>query len=241
MATLFISDLHLCPSRPGITRHFLEFLAGPAHSADSLYILGDLFEYWAGDDDLGEPFNAKVCAALRALADCGVPLYFMAGNRDFLVGEGFSRSAGLNLLPDPTLVEVNGTTTLLMHGDTLCTDDVAYQAFRAEVRSPEWRQAFLALPLAQRKAQIEALRRESEAQKRIKPVDVMDVNPAAVLQALTFHRCTRLIHGHTHRAARHRLEVGGHTCERWVLPDWYEKGGYLSGDASEWRLHSWPA
>lgn len=241
MTTLFISDLHLCPSRRPATQLFLDFLSGPARAAEVLYILGDLFEYWAGDDDLGEPFNDELCAALRALADTGMPLYFMAGNRDFLVGEDFARSAGLKLLPDPTLAEVAGTTTLLMHGDTLCADDAAYQAFRAEVRSPEWRQAFLSLPVAQRKAQIEALRRESEAQKRIKPMDIMDVNPAAVLQALTLHRCPRIIHGHTHRPARHQLAVDGRACERWVLPDWYERGGYLACDTEGCQLLPWPA
>lgn len=160
MTTLFISDLHLCPSRPHITRIFHEFLAGPAQQADSLYILGDLFEYWAGDDDLDDPFNAINCAALRALSDSGVPVFFMAGNRDFLAGEGFAHAAGLSLLPEPAVVDIHGEPTLLMHGDTLCIDDDAYQAFRAEVRSPDWQQAFLALPLTRRKSQIELLRRE---------------------------------------------------------------------------------
>lgn len=232
MATLFISDLHLCPSRPQISRLFLDFLAGPARKAEALYILGDLFEYWAGDDDLDDPFNAGVCAGLRGLADAGVPIFFMAGNRDFLAGEAFACAAGLTLLPEPAVVELGGIATLLMHGDTLCTDDTAYQAFRGEVRSMEWRQAFLALPLDRRKAQIEALRRESEAQKRSKPMDIMDVNADAVLQALTFHRCTRLIHGHTHRPARHSLVIDGRACERWVLPDWYETGGYLACEES---------
>jgi UDP-2,3-diacylglucosamine hydrolase len=240
MATLFISDLHLCPSRPATTRLFQNFLAGPARAAEALYILGDLFEYWAGDDDLGDPFNAAICAALRSLSDAGVPLYFMAGNRDFLAGEVFARAAGVKLLPDPVIVAVAGTSVLLMHGDTLCADDTAYQAFRAEVRSPEWRQAFLALPLAQRKVQIETLRRESEAQKRVKPIDIMDVNQAAVLQGLTLHRCNRLIHGHTHRPAHHRFELDGRPCERWVLPDWYENGGYLACDDVGCRLHDWP-
>jgi UDP-2,3-diacylglucosamine hydrolase len=241
VATLFISDLHLCPSRPKISRLFLDFLTGPARKAEALYILGDLFEYWAGDDDLNDPFNAGICAALQKLSVSGVPVYFMAGNRDFLAGESFTAAAGLTLLPDPSLIEVAGTTTLIMHGDTLCTDDVAYQAFRAEVRTPEWQQAFLALPLAQRKAQIESLRRESEAQKRIKPMDIMDVNPGAVLKGLTFHRCTRLIHGHTHRPALHQIENSGRACERWVLPDWYEKGGYLACDKSGCNLMNWPA
>lgn len=236
MATLFISDLHLCPSRPRINRLFLDFLAGPARQAEALHILGDLFEYWAGDDDLDDPFNAGICAALRGPSEAGVPVFFMAGNRDFLTGEAFARSAGLTLLPDPTLVEVAGTTTLLMHGDTLCTDDAAYQVFREEVRSMDWRQAFLALPLDRRKAQIESLRRESEVQKRIKPAEIMDVNPAAVLQALTLHQCNRLIHGHTHRPAHHSLVIDGHPCERWVLPDWYETGGYLACDESGCRL-----
>lgn len=241
MATLFISDLHLCPSRPQISRLFLDFLAGPAREAEALYILGDLFEYWAGDDDLGDPFNVGVCAALHDLSASGVPVFFMAGNRDFLADETFAKAAGLTLLPDPALVDVAGRTVLLMHGDTLCTGDAAYQTFRNEVRSPEWRQAFMALPLAQRKARIEALRSESESQKRIKPMDIMDANPSAVLEELTFHRCTRLIHGHTHRPAVHRFENDGHACERWVLPDWYEKGGYLACDAKECRLLDWPA
>lgn len=232
MATLFISDLHLCPSRPHINRIFRDFLAGPARQAESLYILGDLFECWAGDDDLDDPFNAGICAALRELSKSGVPVFFMAGNRDFLAGEGFARTAGLTLLPEPTVVELHGTPTLLMHGDTLCTDDDAYQAFRAEVRTMDWQQAFLALPLPRRKSQIEALRRESEAQQRIKPILILDVNTAAVLQALTFHGCTRLIHGHTHRPAHHNLIVEGQPCERWVLQDWYETGGYLACDES---------
>lgn len=235
MATLFISDLHLCPSRPHINRLFQVFLAGPARQAESLYILGDLFEYWAGDDDLEDPFNAGVCAALRALSESAVPLYLMAGNRDFLAGTGFARAAGLSLLPEPAVIELHGTPTLLMHGDTLCTDDGAYQAFRSEVRSENWRQAFLALPLSTRKSQIEALRSESESQKRSKPMAIMDVNEDAVLQALTLHRCARLIHGHTHRPGHHHHVANGKPCERWVLPDWYETGGYLSCDESGCR------
>ncbi|MCL4679732.1 MAG: UDP-2,3-diacylglucosamine diphosphatase [Rhodocyclaceae bacterium] len=240
MATLFISDLHLCPSRPQTGRLFLDFLAGPARQADGLYILGDLFEYWAGDDDRDDPFNAGICSALRALSEAGIPLFFMAGNRDFLVGEDFARAAGLKLLPDPSVIATGGATTLLMHGDTLCTDDDAYQAFRAEVRAPEWRQAFLSLPLSRRKQRIEALRRESEAEKRVKPLDIMDVSPGAVLRALTFHRCPRLIHGHTHRPARHRLIADGVPSERWVLPDWDATGGYLSCDAAGCSLLDWP-
>jgi UDP-2,3-diacylglucosamine hydrolase len=236
MATLFISDLHLCPSRPQVSRLFRDFLAGPARQADTLYILGDLFEYWAGDDDLDEAFIAGHCAALRDLAAAGVRIFFMAGNRDFLAGDGFARAAGLSLLPEPAVIELGGVPTLLLHGDTLCTDDAAYQAFRSEVRSPDWKQAFLALPLVQRKARIEVLRRESEAQKQGKPWDIMDVSPDAVSRILTFHRCQRLIHGHTHRPARHTLEIEGRPCERWVLPDWYESGGYLACGQDGCRL-----
>lgn len=236
MSTLFISDLHLCPTRPEIRRIFLDFLAGPARQAQSLYILGDLFEYWAGDDDLGDPFNAETCAALRGLADAGTAVCFMAGNRDFLAGDAFALATGMTLLDEPSLVDIEGTPTLLMHGDTLCTDDEAYLRFRAQVRSAEWRRGFLALPLAERKARIEALRRESEAQKRTKPMEIMDVNPEAVARALRVHGCARLIHGHTHRPACHSLEVDGRPCQRWVLPDWYEHGGYLSCEKGDWRL-----
>ena len=235
MTALFISDLHLCPTRPEIGRLFLRFLAGPAREAEALYILGDLFEYWAGDDDLGDPFNADICAALRGLSDAGTPVFFMAGNRDFLVGDAFAVVAGLTFLPDPFIADIGGTATLLMHGDTLCTDDAAYRQFRAKVRSAEWRRTFLAQPLTGRKAQIEVLRRESEAQKRIKPMEIMDANPQAVAQALREHGCTRLIHGHTHRPARHLHEIDGRQCERWVLPAWYESGGYLACDGSGCR------
>lgn len=241
MATLFISDLHLCPSRPDGTRLFLDFLAGPARAADTLYILGDLFEYWAGDDDLDDPFNREICVALRAATDARIPVCFMAGNRDFLIGEAFARATGIRLLPDPAHIDVAGVATLLMHGDTLCTDDLAYQSFRSEVRSDEWQQAFLALPLAVRKARIEALRRESEEKKREKPADITDVSPAAVASALQAHGCPRLIHGHTHRPGRHRFLAGGRECERWVLPAWYEGGGYLACRREGWGLCDWPA
>ncbi|MDR2239314.1 MAG: UDP-2,3-diacylglucosamine diphosphatase [Zoogloeaceae bacterium] len=240
MAALFVSDLHLCPGRPRTCRLFLEFLSGPARQAESLYILGDLFEYWAGDDDLDDPFNAAICAALRALSDTGVPLFFMAGNRDFLIGETFARAAGLTLLPDPALIETAGAAILLTHGDTLCTDDDAYQTFRAEVRAPAWRQAFLSLPLAERKARIEALRLQSETEKRGKPMAIMDANPAAAAEMLAAYGCKRLIHGHTHRPAWHDIKVDGQPRERWVLPDWHESGGYLACDAAGCRLLNWP-
>lgn len=227
MAALFISDLHLAPARPDITSAFEAFLRGPALEGESLYILGDLFEYWAGDDDLDDPFNARVVAAL---ARCGaqVPVFFMHGNRDFLAGDRFAGAAGLTLVGDPLVAQIAGRRTLIMHGDTLCTDDHEYQRFREEVRSPAWASTFLALPLGERKRRIEQLRERSEAQKRVKPMTIMDVNPAAVEDALRAHGCERLIHGHTHRPGRHSLLVDGRPCERLVLGDWYEHGSHLS-------------
>lgn len=230
--TLFISDLHLSRERPHINRLFFDFLRGPATEAQALYILGDLFEYWAGDDDLIDPFNAEIAASLRALSNGGVHLYFMHGNRDFLCGDQFARACGLLLLPDPTLIDLYGTPTLLMHGDTLCTDDLPYQAFRKQVRDPAWQRAFLAQPLPARKAMIEKLRLQTEQEKRGKTMEIMDVTLCAVTEALREHKVPRLIHGHTHRPARHTHEVEGEVRERWVLHDWYEHPAYLRCDVS---------
>ena len=235
MTTLFISDLHLCSGRPGINRSFFDFLEREARSASALYVLGDLFEYWAGDDDLGDPFNAAVIAGLARLAGNGVPTYLMHGNRDFVIGEAFARASRVRLLPDPSLLDLYGQPTLVMHGDTLCTLDAAYQTFRAEARSEAWIGNMLRRPLAERKAAIEALRRKSEQEKRSKPEAIMDVDPAAVEAALRRHGYPRLIHGHTHRPARHVHDVDGHVCERWVLADWYQTGSFLACDKSGCR------
>jgi len=231
MAVLFVSDLHLSPSRPRIVEQLFGFLAGTARDAEALYILGDLFEYWAGDDDLADPFNAGVIEALRGCA-AGTPVSVMHGNRDFLLGERFAAAAGARIIPDPTMIDLYGTPTLLAHGDTACTDDHAYQRFRAEVRTPGWIEAFLAMPLAARKARIEALRSESKAEKQLKTDAIMDVNSGAIEALLRAHAYPRLIHGHTHRPARHEHVVDGHRCERWVLADWYERASYLRCDAS---------
>lgn len=235
-SALFISDLHLCASRPQVTAAFERLLAGPALQAGTLYILGDLFEYWAGDDDLDDPFNARVIAALAA---CGrlIPVHFMHGNRDFLAGPQFARAAALQLLPDPVIADIAGQRVLLSHGDTLCTDDAAYRQFRAEVRNPQWASRFLALSLAERKRQIESLRRRSEIEKRAKAMAIMDVNQQAVEQFMRDHGCTRLIHGHTHRPGRHNFLVDGQPCERIVLGDWHEQGSYLRCDAQGFVLH----
>ena len=235
MSTLFISDLHLCSGRPQSTRAFFGFLEREARGADALYILGDLFEYWVGDDDLDDPFNAEVVAALARLVAGGVPVYLMHGNRDFVIGAAFARASGVQLLPDPTVLDLYGHAVLLMHGDTLCTLDLEYQAFRREARSPSWIGQLLQQPLAERKAAVEALRRKSELEKRSKPAEIMDVAPAEVEAVLRRHAYPRLIHGHTHRPARHVHLVDGHACERWVLADWYQGGSYLSCDQSGCR------
>jgi len=235
MATLFISDLHLCRERPEINASFFRFLRERVPGSDALYILGDLFEYWAGDDDLAEPLHAEIAAALRHTSESGIPLYFIHGNRDFLVGDEFARVAGVTLLQDPTLVDLYGTPTLLLHGDTLCTDDLKYQAFRAQVRDPAWQKDFLAKPLAVRKAMIENVRDQSAREIKEKPPEIMDVNVDAVAQAFRRHGCTRMIHGHTHRPACHVHEVDGRSCERWVLTDWYRYGGLLEVSAAGYQ------
>ena len=235
MSTLFISDLHLCAGRPKSNRSFFGFLEREARDAHALYILGDLFEYWVGDDDLADPFNATVVAALSQLAGSGIPIYLMHGNRDFVIGDAFARASRVTLLPDPTVLSLYGQQTLLMHGDTLCTLDNDYQAFRREARSEIWIRKLLRQPLAERKAAIEALRRKSEQEKRGKPAEIMDVAPAEVEATLRRHGYPRLIHGHTHRPARHVHTVDGHVCERWVLADWYQGGSYLACDESGCR------
>jgi UDP-2,3-diacylglucosamine hydrolase len=230
LPVLFISDLHLCDSRPEINRIFFEFLRGPAREVRDLYILGDLFEYWAGDDDLGDPFNASVVGGLAECSRAGTALHIMHGNRDFLMGEVLARACGARLVPDLVTVDLFGTKTLLMHGDTLCTDDIEYQKFRAEVRAPAWIAKFLSQPLAQRKAQIEAVRRTSESEKKRKAPEIMDVNARSVEAAFRENGYPRLIHGHTHRPARHVHRIDGRECERWVLADWYASGSYLRCD-----------
>jgi UDP-2,3-diacylglucosamine hydrolase len=229
--TLFVSDLHLAAERPAATRAFVSVLEGLARSADALYILGDLFEYWAGDDDLSEPFNASVAGALRSLSDAGVPVYFLQGNRDFLAQRKFARAAGVTPIGDPTVVDLYGTRTVLLHGDTLCTDDKRYQAFRRRVRSSWFQRLLLLTPLSFRRGLIERTRRVSELEKRVKKTDIMDVNAQAVAQTFRDLRAQRIIHGHTHRPARHLHEVDGVTRERWVLSDWYTRGQALKATA----------
>jgi len=231
MATLFISDLHLDDTRPEVTDLFARFIDGAAREADALYILGDLFEAWVGDDDASAT-GALVARHLRALSDSGVPVSFMHGNRDFLVGPAYADRAGMALLPDPTVILLYGRPTLLMHGDTLCTDDVAYQQFRAQSRDPKWQAQFLAQPLAARMAFAEQARAASRAhQAGLRDAGAMDaitdVAPATVEATLRRFGIDTLIHGHTHRPAVHALDVDGRACTRTVLGDWYEQGSVL--------------
>ena len=228
---LFVSDLHLAPERPAINRAFSAFLHAEAMQARSLYILGDLFDYWIGDDDLDEPFHATIVAELAAVSGSGCSIYLMHGNRDFLLGKRFAATARAELLPDPSVIVQGGTRTLLLHGDTLCIDDPDYQAFRAKVRTESWQRDFNAKPLAERRAMALKLRADSRSSQQAKAAAIMDVATRAVADAFRRHHCQRMIHGHTHRPARHEHLVDGKICERWVLADWYNTGSFLRCDA----------
>lgn len=236
--SLFISDLHLSANQPRSTEVFLHFMQHTAPKAEALYVLGDLFESWAGDDDLDDPFHQQVARALHTLAAGGTQLFIMHGNRDFLMAEKLAAACHATLLPDPTLVGLYGTPTLLTHGDTLCTGDAAYQSYRSQVHEPAWQQQFLSQPLAQRKAVIEQLRARSEDEKQRKSSDLMDVSAAAVAELLREYGYPRLIHGHTHRTRHHLHTVDGHGCDRWVLGDWHETGNALRCDAAGCRLET---
>lgn len=232
--TLLISDLHLSAMRPHIEQLFLRFLDQTARQADALYILGDLFDYWAGDDDLDDPQYRDILAAMSRLTQHGTRLYVMHGNRDFLLLHRFAQASGATLLPDPTLLDFYGKRVLLTHGDELCTKDTEYQQFRRQVRDPTWQQTFLAQPLAQRKSQIDALRTQSEQKKSYKPESIMDVTAVAVDALLRHHDYPDLlIHGHTHHPGIHDVNLDGHVCRRLVLGDWYDGGNYLRCDLTD--------
>lgn len=240
MATLLISDIHLKEEQPETTESFRRFLAERARDAEALFILGDLFEAWIGDDDLTLPFHAGIAADLKRVADHGVRLYFLPGNRDFLVGADLARAAGLTLLPDPTRLDMHGTAVLLAHGDAWCIDDVKYQAVRSQIRNEAWCRDFLAKPLPERRALAAVWRAQSEMEKAGKDAGIMDVNAAAITDAYRSHQVCRIIHGHTHRPARHREYLDNRLCERWVLPDWRGKdGGYLVCDEAGCRAEHW--
>jgi len=229
MTVIFISDLHLCAERPQTTALFEKFITEIAPSATALYILGDLFEYWIGDDQLDHDSLARsVADCLAKLAKSGVQIFFMHGNRDFLIGERFAREAGLRILPDPTSISVDGNALLLMHGDTLCTDDTGYQQFRKQVRDPAWQRTLLAKPFAERLQLAHSIRSQSDVEKALKSESIMDVNPAAVAATVAANDYPTLIHGHTHRPAKHVFSIGSRPCIRWVLSDWHESARFLA-------------
>ena len=246
MTTLFVSDLHLDPARPEITALFLRFLQREAASADALYILGDLFEAWVGDDDPSTT-GQQVADGLRRLADAGVPVYFVHGNRDFLVGQDYAGRAGMRILPDPAVVSLYGEPVLVMHGDLLCTDDHAYQAFRAQTRDPHWQAMFLAQPLAARQA-FAAQARQASMSRQQDMIDgdrasfeaVTDVNPQAVEATLARFGVATLVHGHTHRPAMHAVRIGDREGRRIVLGDWYEQGSVLRVSPGHCDLQALP-
>ncbi|MGH1485489.1 MAG: UDP-2,3-diacylglucosamine diphosphatase [Cellvibrionaceae bacterium] len=236
---LFISDLHLSPTRPNITKAFLHFLSTQAKGAEALYILGDFFDAWVGDDDNTSEYN-NIRQALKNYCDSGTTLYFMHGNRDFLLGEDFITSTGATLLSDPTVITLGSEKTLLMHGDSLCTKDTDYMAFREMVRNPTWQATMLAKSLEERKALAAQLRETSQSMNSIKAEDIMDVTPAEVISEMTKHRCSRLIHGHTHRPARHSTPIDDKAGERIVLGDWHDQGWYLLAKGPTLELISFP-
>jgi UDP-2,3-diacylglucosamine hydrolase len=229
--TLFASDLHLDSEAPWAIDAFLKFLEGEARGADALYLLGDLFEVWVGDDD-DNPDNARACDGLAQLAASGTSVYALHGNRDFLLGEPFEKRTGVKLLPDPVRVELYGVPTLLSHGDVFCTEDTSYQQLRSIVRRPGWQRRFLSLPLAARRDLASAARAGSKAHTERTIPTIMDVNPEAVARALRATGTTRLIHGHTHRPAIHVLSIDGAHAERVVLAPWYEAASCVAVDAS---------
>ena len=232
-SALFISDLHLQAAQPAITAAFHDFLERHARHAPQLYLLGDLFEYWAGDDDLIDPFNREIITALRRVSDAGTAIYWIAGNRDFLVGADFAAAAGVTLLPEVFVTEISGQRLVLVHGDAQCTEDIKYMEFRAMVRQPAWQQQFVTMPLAQRKAIIAGMRENSRKDQGAKTMEIMDVTPQAIADLFAQTNTNIMIHGHTHRPALH---LAGAT-RRYVLPDWEPeatppRGGWIAIDSA---------
>ncbi len=232
---LFISDLHLSPERPDITQAFFTFLKTTAADAETLYILGDFFDAWVGDDD-DTPEYQQVAEALAEYQNQGHQLFFMHGNRDFMLGNNFAQRAGMVLLEDPTTITINQIPTLLMHGDSLCTQDEDYMAFRQMVRNDEWKRTISSKPLAERKALAAHLKSTSKSMNSLKAEDIMDVTPQEVVKVMSDNQVSLLIHGHTHRPARHPLTVNQKSAERIVLGDWHKQGWYLCADKGELNL-----
>jgi len=222
---LFISDLHLSPRSPGATRLFLQFLAGRARQASELYILGDLFEAWIGDDDIVDAYNARIVSALRAATEAGLKIRFLHGNRDFLIGPDFAAASGVSLIDEPYILSTPEWQFVLAHGDALCIDDLPYMAFRAKVRDPQWQKKKLAWPRLLRRLLARLMRLKSEAGQRAKAQPYTDLQPGATDDFLREHGYATFIHGHTHQPAKHDHIVDGIHVERWVLADWHETRG----------------
>jgi len=239
MTTLFISDLHLEADRPDIGEQFLHFLSGEARESGALYILGDLFEVWLGDDD-PNPYYGEMKSALRELTDTLVPVYFMHGNRDFMIGPEFAAETGVEILNDPTVVDLYGESVLLCHGDSLCTDDVQYQQIRAMTRAPEWQAMMLAKTIEERIAFAVQAREESVQRGESLSNEIMDVNQGAVVQMLDEHGINTMLHGHTHRPAVHSVDLADRSATRIVLGDWYDQGSVVRWDQKGPRLETMP-
>ena len=239
MARLFVSDVHLDADAPAAIEQFLDFLQVHARKAEGLYIMGDLFESWVGDDD-ADPAKARVCSALRALTAERVATFVIHGNRDFLLGRDFCQRTGCELLPDPIIVELDGERVLLTHGDALCTDDRAYQQLRSSVRTSDWQRRFLQLPLAARASLAQQARAGSHAHTARVVPQIMDVNANAVAQAFRALDLRRMIHGHTHRPAIHNTLIGAEAAQRIVLGAWYEQGSYLWYERGRYELRELP-
>ena len=239
MTTLFISDLHLEAERPDIAKQFLQFLEQEASDADDLYILGDLFEAWVGDDDPNTHYFT-IKRALRKLVDGGIPVYFMHGNRDFMIGRGFANETGIEILKDPYKILMYGQQVLLTHGDALCTDDVQYQRVRKMTRDPDWQASILARPLKDRLRMAEEARRQSLEQTINQSMEIMDVNQDAVMQIIQESQVDILLHGHTHRPAIHEIDLGRRKAKRIVLGDWYTQGSVVRWDTRGPRLEALP-
>ena len=239
MTTLFISDLHLEAGHPEIGEQFLDFLEDEAADAEALYILGDFFEYWVGDDDPDE-YYASIKRSLRAFTDSGVPVYFMHGNRDFMIGERFAAETGVTILPDPYPLELYGKSVLLSHGDAMCTDDVEYQQVRVMTRNPEWQSMMLDKPLEERIAIAKHVRAQSQERNKTLSESIVDVNPDAVRETISEHGVEILLHGHTHRPGIHGIEVDDRFAKRVVLGDWYDQGSVVRWDEDGLELSAMP-
>ena len=239
MTTLFISDLHLEAERPDIGNQFIRFLQTDATEAEALYILGDLFEAWVGDDD-PNAYYAIIKLAMRKLADSGIPVYFMHGNRDFMIGTKFANETGVKILKDPYPVRMYGQKALLCHGDAMCTDDVQYQRVRSMTRDPVWQQSMLTKPLKERLRIAEEARRQSLEQTLNLSMDIMDVNQGAVIRTINEHGVDVLLHGHTHRPDIHTVDLGNRKAKRIVLGDWYTQGSLVRWDLRGPKLEVMP-